>query len=402
MKSRRLLLVVISLILVSALAFVSCAEEETKSNVYKVGISTALSGPAAAWGDAQVKCWELAAKDINSQGGIVLDGEKYTIEIIAYDHKFNPVEVATTIDRLILEDKVNVINVLQFTDILSGKAASANIIAIPFEWHPRVVHTDYPYQFGGTTSVEQVTGEFYKWLGQNRPDIKRVARLASADTMGYYVAEAGGNSAVAEGFEIVATEFYDRATTDFTASMLRILATNPDIIDDCAATAAHSAEMAKAARSLGYDGPFIFHAGSTLEYVVGIAGWDKLQGCYANNAYHEPYTGEMKKWKDKVMAEYGSEFNMATILFAGHAYMITSMLESAGSADPAKIVQASHADDFEFYTPTGPGWLWGEDKYGHKNMIGMPYNIIEIQGEEMIDKVWITRDGWKTPEEYQP
>src|SRR6266852_336033 len=58
------------------------------ADVIKFGISTPLSGPAAPWGIPHKNAIGLIFDEANAQGGLDVNGKKYKIEIVAYDHKY--------------------------------------------------------------------------------------------------------------------------------------------------------------------------------------------------------------------------------------------------------------------------------------------------------------------------
>ena len=71
------------------------------ADVIKFGISTPLSGPAAPWGIPHKNATELIFDEANTQGGLEVNGKKYTIKAVAYDHKYVIAEGVATVNRLI-------------------------------------------------------------------------------------------------------------------------------------------------------------------------------------------------------------------------------------------------------------------------------------------------------------
>ena len=57
--------------------------------VLKIGAIFPLSGKAATWGLAAQKAITLKQKEVNGRGGLNVGGEKYKIEIIWEDDKYN-------------------------------------------------------------------------------------------------------------------------------------------------------------------------------------------------------------------------------------------------------------------------------------------------------------------------
>jgi branched-chain amino acid transport system substrate-binding protein len=65
------------------------------ADVIKFGISTPLSGPAAPWGIPHKNAIELIFDEVNARGGLDVNGKKYALEIVAYDHKYVIAEGST-------------------------------------------------------------------------------------------------------------------------------------------------------------------------------------------------------------------------------------------------------------------------------------------------------------------
>ena len=75
----------------------------------KLGISHILSGPGAAYGIAGVWTAKQAVERINKAGGVKAEGKTYTLEIIAYDNKYNAADGAKVAQTLINQDGVKFI-----------------------------------------------------------------------------------------------------------------------------------------------------------------------------------------------------------------------------------------------------------------------------------------------------
>ena len=68
--------------------------------VLKVGVLGVMSGPAASWGLVNKYSAEATAQMYNEQGGVEIDGEKYTIEIVSVDDKNDPKLAVSGAERL--------------------------------------------------------------------------------------------------------------------------------------------------------------------------------------------------------------------------------------------------------------------------------------------------------------
>ena len=98
----------LSLVLCAIVLLVISGPSQVRAadNVIKFGISTPLSGPAAAWGIPHKQAIELVFDEINAKGGLEVGGKKYKLEVVAYDHKYVIAEGVQTVNRLIDKDEV--------------------------------------------------------------------------------------------------------------------------------------------------------------------------------------------------------------------------------------------------------------------------------------------------------
>src|SRR5437870_13350731 len=85
----------------AAVFVVSSSGTSCAADVIKFGISTPLSGPAAPWGIPPKQATELVFYEINSHGAREVGGNKYRLEVVAYDHKYVIADGAATDDRLV-------------------------------------------------------------------------------------------------------------------------------------------------------------------------------------------------------------------------------------------------------------------------------------------------------------
>ncbi len=91
-------------------------------DVIKIGLLQIFSGPGAGNGEIFWATCNWVAHDINKRGGIMVDGKKKKILFVKGDTKGKPADTKKAAEKLVLQDKV---------DILWGTSGShlADIIA---------------------------------------------------------------------------------------------------------------------------------------------------------------------------------------------------------------------------------------------------------------------------------
>ncbi len=360
----------LSFTLCAALALLASGPGQVRAadNVIKFGISTPLSGPAAAWGIPHKQAIELVFDEINSQGGLDVGGKKYTLQVVAYDHKYVIAEGVATVNRLISKDDV------KYLSILGGAVAKANeeavneagVLELPLAYAEGLVSPKNPLTFHSFPSPPE-TATFWKWVKEHHPEIKRLATISPNDDTGWWSIKVETQYTEKLGYETVAKEFFERGLTDFNPILLRMLAQNPDIISVNAAPAGSVGLIIKQARELGFKGRFIHIGQVDTSVVAGIAGKQNVEGTWVHGYVENPLPESVKSWKERYTKKYG-EWNATSIDFANPAFAFIAAVKKAQSLEPKKIAQALQTVEFDN--------LWGKAHYGGKDFYGTNNQII--------------------------
>ncbi|MFZ5754336.1 MAG: ABC transporter substrate-binding protein, partial [Bacillota bacterium] len=96
-------LLVLSLILIFALAVVGCGQKAPQT--IKIGHAVALTGGSSMWGQAEKNALDMEIAKINEKGGVL--GKK--IELVAYDTKADQTEAVNVTKRMIGDKVVAII-----------------------------------------------------------------------------------------------------------------------------------------------------------------------------------------------------------------------------------------------------------------------------------------------------
>ena len=107
---KRFLLISAVFMLVIALILGGCAEKAPEVKTLRIGHIDTLTGPASdvlklfAWGS------ERGAEYVNNQGGITVNGEKYTIDVMLLDCPIGSPDTAVShATKLVFEEKIQLI-----------------------------------------------------------------------------------------------------------------------------------------------------------------------------------------------------------------------------------------------------------------------------------------------------
>lgn len=330
------------------------------------------SGPCAVWGMGISRAVRMAAEDI---GTFVVAGKSYKWEVIDYDHKYNPSEALSALNRAIFTDNV------RYT-IIQGAGVHPPLIPLLRENKilnfgfmcagKKFTNPDNPTTFRNAGSSDTLIRNFMADIYRIYK-MKRVATIAPNDEMGRADVEILHETHKDFKLEptIVAEEFYERATVDFYPALKRMLAKNPDMIFTDAAPTGTIALIAKQARELGFkdiifeptgvlEAKVLFEtAGKGSDNILVLRMWPK--------APTKLYADIERRYEEKYREP------MASVLPEGYAVVpwATEAMKKAGTVESGKVIPVLAETPFENH-PFGPAHWGGEKFYGVKRQIIYP------------------------------
>ena len=387
MKKTLMFVVVVALVFMFE-GFCASAEE----NVLIIGDFQPLSGPGAALGLGNHRGVELAVDDINAQGGITVAGKQYTLKTIVYDHKGTAEGGVTAANKLVFDDGVKFI----VGTVGSGPSIAATeavfieekILFATTGWNPKCLGQDRPYNFRLHGTGREYGMAFYEWAAKNLPEAKRVAIIAVNDPAGFAAAE--DTKAVAEGLgmTVVATEFFERGTTDYYPFLTRLIAKNPDVIDTGGSKPNEDGLMIKQLYELGYKGK-IAAAGQVPSTTLEVAGKEAAEGVYLMQtiAYDSPgaaVSAEQKEFAKKYTEKYGDP------LVPYQAEKVYDMviglakaIENANSLDTTVVRDELAKTEWKFLSGHMSKW-GGEKTYGIRHNLIIPIFVNQFQNGNVV------------------
>ena len=385
-------LIVVSLVLIAMLASTSCAPAAPEVKILKWGALEPLSGAAAPWGINMNRGAILAAEEFNAKGGLNVGGTIYKIEILEEDDKYTGTEGVAAVTRLIHEEGVR---------FITGTLASTVILAIQPITEPAkcvittnafadVLSADKPYTFRIGVSVLQGTAGVFKAIHDLYPGPKRVVDIFPNDASGWGNADTVKIASDALGWDVVATEFFERGTTDFHPVLTKMLAKNPDIIETGCCPSSVQALIAAQAYEMGYRG---LQSGMLimpkLQAEKGGPGNVGMIGFFATE-YTAPWiTPEQKELYDRHQANWPGEemFYQVEIAYIGTTGMFLA-IEKAGTLEQPAMIDTWQ--DLKWDTPVGEASWVDFDHYGYKGIkrqISLPHPITRLNADGSLDLV---------------
>ncbi|MEK7878489.1 MAG: amino acid ABC transporter substrate-binding protein [candidate division NC10 bacterium] len=249
----------------------------------KLGASISLSGTYAKPGKYTQEGYLLCEKELNDRGGLL--GRK--IRFVIYDDKSDPGTAVRLYERLLTEDKVDLVmgpysspitNAASTVSEKYKKVMMASLAATTSIWE-----RGFKYLFM-TISPAEVYLEGLVDLATER-GLKTIA-VINEDTL-FAKAAARGTVELAKkrGMKVVFSEAYPKGHTDFSALLVKIKSVSPDVIaagsyfDDAVATTRQMRELDVNPRmygvTVGGDLPEFYQLlGKSAEYVYGSSQWE--------------------------------------------------------------------------------------------------------------------------------
>jgi len=328
----------------------------------KVGSVIALTGRMAAGGKDVKAGYDLAVKDINDAGGVMVKalGKKLPLELIVVDDESDPVKTTTRLDKLNSVDKV--------AAYLGGFSSDLNVVGMAAAEKNKV-----PW-IGVTIAVEAPFNAGYKWVfapfSMSHDQVKtffdlldsipadqrplKIGHLQLNVDWGNECAAYLGEIAKARGYTIVAEEKYAPPTNDFSSAILALKSAGAEAVFSVP-TPPQSILLVKQMKELNFApkvtcfirGPDLTTywqaMGKDANYIISDGNWDESMD----------YPGN-KKLVDEYMAKNPGAKSIG--LPVGPAYaavqILANAIERAGSLDREKIRDAIAKTDM--VTVRGP------------------------------------------------
>ncbi len=326
---------------VLSLIISSCDKQNIASNSINVGVIVELTGSIPAVGASSKNGIELAAKEINDQGGITINGKKMPIKLIIEDNAAQADQSARAAQKLISQD--NVVAVIGPNASLGAVPAAEiaesakTVLITPWSTNPKTTlnsQTNQPKQYVFRACF---TDPFEGRVLANfaRKDLKYNTAAVLYDVS----SEAPTSQAQifkqafeSEGGKVVAFETYTTNDKDFSAQLTKIKAANPDVLflpayyNDVPLIAQQAKRLGLKVALLGSD------AWSSPE-LLKLANGSVEGAFFANHYSPDAKTPATEKFVADYQKAYGKTPDDVAALSYDAAQVLFSAIAAAGTLD---------------------------------------------------------------------
>ncbi|OCW19150.1 branched-chain amino acid ABC transporter substrate-binding protein [Pseudomonas sp. S3E12] len=317
-----------------------------------IGLAGPLTGPSARIGKDLENGAQLAIDQANAKHPTI-NGEVVTFKLVSEDDQSDPRTAVTVAQRLVDEGVVGVVG--HWNTGTSIPAARVYHDAGIAQVAP--VATGHAYtQQGFDTSFRimghdddggQVAGRY----ALNTLKAQRIAVIDDRTAFGQGLADQFVKSIEAGGAKVVAREYVDDKTIDFSAVLTNIRSQNPDLIF-FGGVDAQAAPLARRIKQLGIKAPLMGAGGFVSQTFLQLAQ-NEGEGVIAL----EPGLAIAQMPGGKAFEQaYKERYKTAIELHAPFAYdgvgVLVAAIEKAGSTDPQKYLPVLRAISYPGVTGT--------------------------------------------------
>ena len=351
-----------ALILAAGLAATALSAPAAKAADIKIGAPLALTGAVSDEAKKQEVTFKMWLEKVNAAGGVNVGGTKTKVQLVQYDYQSDGQRAAQLAEKLITDDKVDVL----FSPFGSGHTKIVATIAARYEIpviacaasSESVFDQNSGYLFGTLSPNVGLFSPMVKHFQEKMPTLKKLAVLGRDDV--FPKATAQGISAAAKnaGLDVVYDQLYAVGTMDHSASLSAIKAANPDWIY----MTGYTQDLVlgrKQMSDLGVKAPIItMVAGPAYkEYIDGLG--NLANGVTSSSWWHQatnykgvgvwPTTEDFYK---EFVAKEKSDPDYVHASCGATGVLFQDAVERAGSIDKKKVRDALAATDITtFYGP---------------------------------------------------
>ena len=313
----------------------------------KIGEVAPLTGPASYLGKDTENGARLAVEEIN-QKGLTIGGQKVKLVLDAEDDAGDPRQ-ATQVAQKLVDDKIVAIvgHMNSGTTIPASKIYSdAGIVQVS----PSATNPAYTQQGFKTTyrvvATDAQQGPTLADYAAKKLNVKTIAIVDDATAYGQGLADEFEKQAKADGIKVLSHDATNDKATDFRAILTKIKGEQPGAIM-YGGLDGTGGPFAKQAKQLGLGQKILAGDGLCADDLAKLAGEaaDSVICSIAGAPIEKMPRGP------GFAAAYAKRFGIRPVLNSPFAYdavyVIVDAMKRAGSSDPAKILAAMPATNYE-------------------------------------------------------
>lgn len=340
---------------VSAAALFAVAPASAQDKV-KIGYAISKTGPNAGGASiTQIPNYEMWVKDVNAKGGLMIGGKRVPIEVVEYDDRSNSEEAVRAVERLVTQDKVDLLFPPWGTGLNLAVGPVFNKYGYPQLTFSAVTDRApelakrWPNSFWLLGTSKQYVDALADLLKKMRSEGKigpNIAMISIADGFGIDLSQAARKSFGDAGFKLAYDKSYPIGTQDLSPLIGEAQRSGADTFvafsyppDTMALTEQSKvASYAPKVMFLGVGVGFPMYPqrfGANAEGIMSLGGWSKDNASTA--AYAKKHEEMFKRGPDR----WGSQIGYSSL------QMLEQAIERVGKIDRAAIIKELQTGTFD-------------------------------------------------------
>lgn len=322
----------------------------------KIGYAISKTGPNAGGANiTQIPNYQLWVKEVNDKGGLMIGGKRVPVEVIEYDDRSNSEEAVRAVERLITQDKVDLLLPPWGTGLNLAVGPVFNKYGYPqltfsavTDQAPALVKR-WPNSFWFLGTSQQYIDALVDLMAKQQKAGKingNVAMISVADGFGIDLSKAARDGLGKAGFKLVMDKSYPIGTQDMSpliseaqrsgADTFIAFSYPPDTvaINDQAKVASFAPKVMFTGVGTGFP-LFPQRFGANVEGIMSLGGWDP------NNAGTVEYRKRHVAMHGRDPDYWGSQLGYVSL------QMLQQAVERVGKIDRAAIVKELQTGTFD-------------------------------------------------------
>jgi branched-chain amino acid transport system substrate-binding protein len=379
------------------------AQAQSAPDKIRFGYAVTMSGPLGPGAESTtVSQYKLWHKRVNDAGGIMLKkfNKKIPVDIVSYDDQGKPDELIKLTERLIQQDKVDM--------ILSPYASHMNLASAPIinkAQYPVIMTTStttktydlskkLPYAFWQIAQPNEATKPLVDYVAGLKKDGKLKGRVAVVHPnveYGVEMHEAFVEAAKKAGLEIVFSKSYPFGASDLQPVIREAMGTNPDAFF-AMSYPPDTFMITEQAQIVGFNPQVMYVAIGGVFPTYKAKFGDKVNGIFAYGAYN-PQAPGIAEYAKAYQAMFNRGVEAGGVGVYGALEVTQQAIEKVGEIDRPKIRDVIAKDTFKT--------IWGDLSYPNQRCAN-PWAVGQWQNGEMYGIFPANKEGAKPPQFPKP
>ncbi len=272
-------------------------EQGISKDKIRIGMFAPLSGASMAYGFDPANAARMYYDKVNAEGGV--HGRK--LEIVIEDDRCNANDMVAAIKKLVEQDKVFLLNGGSCSAAVIGVKETVERYKIPYLMlnasADAILYPPSPYIYGAFSITQHAVGGSMVAFGVEHLKAKTIAYINHDDAYGSWNWETAEYQSKLTNTKISAQSI-SPTIVDVTAPLLKLKATNPDVL--LVTTYARPAALiVKKAFELGFAKPIVLAVNGTADLkqlAENVGNMDAFKNVYVQDVLADAPGGPKLKW----------------------------------------------------------------------------------------------------------